>query len=490
MTPEKTKFVNDLFNRFASDMATGALEARLQWYRLDNEILDAVRAWAISEAGYDAAQKQADLGAVLAGIPGAGNAGSRAATVKGFAQTLFSIAQSRGDPPFAPAFRDHALDAAMGRLDTLQAFQLLASAQPQISALFNTFGRFLFADPMMAMVLQQMVRAMGVLAMPREQLYDVYVSFYPDRTTGIRAAFQLALAEVQARTPGDLPGAHELAVQALRLAGQTPETEDDIQAIEQLLNLPPEFLVERDIVECASRLAQMARQGREATRLVTCIGTVHMSALRKGIVQQVLPFLADAAERLLDTGLDHEAWMSAANTAAGFAARLGRQAKAVAILAQIRQRAASDNEQRGADILESTVRWFGGDREGAFALLESVFEKTPVETRWIKALNLVQIWPPGRPGRERFVDIFCEGIAAFPNAFLLLPILLQATVQEWGDEPAAALLEHLDIRRLEANLSDAQRNAFKENMKPFARLRQRAPLGPAPAPISLSGPAT
>jgi hypothetical protein len=370
----------------------------------------------------------------------------------------------------------------MGRLDTLQAFQLLASAQPQVAALFNTFGRFLFADPMMAMVLQQTVRALGVLAMPREQLYDAYVSLFPDKITGIRAAFRLALAEVQARIPGDLRGANELAVEALRLAAQTPESEDDTQAIEQLCNLPSEFLAERDIIECASRLAQLAPQGAGATRLAKCIGVVQMAAIIKGIVRQVWPFLADASERLLDLGLDHDAWMSAANTAAGLAARVGRQAKAAAILAETRKRVANDKERRTTDILESTVRWFGGDREGACALLESAFETAPVNERWIVAMSLVQMWPPGRPGRERFVEAFCDGITAFPGSFALLPILLQIIVQEWGDEPAAAVLARLDITRLEANLSDAQRNAFENNMQPFARLRQRPP-GPARAAV-------
>ena len=236
MTPEKQKFVDDLFNTFASDTIIGTLLARLQWYLFDDETLAAIRAWAISEAGYDAAVTQADILAGMIGIAGTGNSG-RAGIIKGFAQIVFSLAQSRGDPPFAPAFRDRALDAAMGRLDAMQGFQLLASAQPQISVFLNTFGRFPSADPMIAAVLQWMVRSMGVLAMPRRQLYELYVSLSPDEAAGAQA-LALGATEMFVRTSGDLSGAQKFLTEAQRLAAQTqprPRPEDVLQSINKLV---------------------------------------------------------------------------------------------------------------------------------------------------------------------------------------------------------------------------------------------------------------
>jgi hypothetical protein len=206
------------------------LLARLQWYMFDDETLAFVRAWAIREAGYDAALTQVDVAAGMIGIAGTGHSG-RADFVKGFAQTVFSLAQSRGDPPFAPAFRDRALDAALGRLDAMQGFQLLASAQPQISAFLNTFGGFPFAAPMIAAVLQPMVRSMDVLAMPRRQLYELYVSLSPDNAA---QAVALVATEMLLRTSGDLSGVQRFLTEAQRLAAQTrpqPRPEDALQAI-------------------------------------------------------------------------------------------------------------------------------------------------------------------------------------------------------------------------------------------------------------------
>jgi hypothetical protein len=95
------------------------------------------------------------------------------------------------------------------------------------------------------------------------------------------------------------------------------------------------------------------------------------------------------------------------------------------------------------------------------------------------------MWPPGRPGRERFVDLVCEAwtgglcsATTWPTAAWLVLFSLQQPLQEWGDEPAAALLEHFNIERAEATMSDAQRKTFEEGMKPFARLRQAKAAAP------------
>jgi hypothetical protein len=234
MTPEKQKFVDDLINTFASDMIFGTLLARLQWYLFDDETLAFLRAWAIREAGYDAALTQVDIAAGMIGIAGTGHSG-RADFVKGFVQTVFSLAQSRGDPPFAPAFRDRALDAALGRLDAMQGLQLLASAQPQISLFLNTFGGFQFAAPTIAAFLQPMVRSMGVLAMPRRQLYELYLSLSPDNAAQAAA---LVSTEMFVRTYGDLAGAQNFLTGALRITAQTrpqPRPEDVLQVINKLV---------------------------------------------------------------------------------------------------------------------------------------------------------------------------------------------------------------------------------------------------------------
>jgi hypothetical protein len=196
MNPEKTKFLNDLFTVFSSDMVAGAIEARLRWHLLDEEILGAVRAQAISVAGYDAVQEQVDIGMGLLGISGSGHYGAsaQATTVKAFAQILFSLAQWRGDPPAAPALRANALDVATGRVNAIQALQLMASEQPQIAALLGNFGWVFASDPFMAAVLGQAARLLGVLAMPRDQLYDLYASLHRDKTEGDRSASQLALS--------------------------------------------------------------------------------------------------------------------------------------------------------------------------------------------------------------------------------------------------------------------------------------------------------
>jgi hypothetical protein len=476
--PAKTKFVNDLFNKFSTDMMAGAIEARLQWHLFDQEILDAVRAWAISEAGYDAVQHQVDLGAGLLGIPSAGHHG-RAAAVVGFAQTLFSIAQSRGDPPFAPAFRERAFDVATGRLNTTQALQLMLSNQPAAAAVWQQFGPVFFSNAVTATVVNQMARVAAVLAMPRNQLYEFFASLHRDKTEGIRAAFGLALAEVQARASGDVPAARELTLTALSLAAQTPEVEDDIQAIDQLVKLPPEVLVERDIVESASRISQLAPQTQSAPALGHCIDAVHTAARRKSIEPQVLPNLADAAETLLQAETDHASWMSIAETAVRLAARAGRQAKAKAMLAGFRQRA-DDKERRLAKILEPEVRYFSGDPEGALALLKLDFEAKPAKERWMGALPIVWMWPPGRPGREHYVDALWAGMTTFAPSLadVFILFVLTLTTDKWGDEPAAALLERLNLEQVRAGLSDERRKSFDEAMKSFERLRPRAASQP------------
>jgi hypothetical protein len=148
------------------------------------------------------------------------------------------------------------------------------------------------------------------------------------------------------------------------------------------------------IVDSANCLAQFARRGRGATALGECISAVRTAAQRKQIEPQVLPDLADAAERLLKAGLDDKAWMSAAEEAIWLAARAGRHAKAEAILSQLRDRA-DDKMRTRLDIIEAEVRWFGGDPEGAVTLLKSRFDsEPPLENRVALAVAIVQMWPP------------------------------------------------------------------------------------------------
>ena len=267
------------------------------------------------------------------------------------------------------------------------------------------------------------------------------------------------------RASSDLSGAYELASEALRLAAGTPEADDDIQAMERLLALTQE---ERDIVECATRLAQLTGQGNGTPSLAQLFGSVRTAALMKGVELQILPLLVEAGEKLLGATLDWDVWMPIAAASAAFHALSKRHAQAKAIVMQVRRRASSDKERQDADLLEAKIKAYSGDREGACATVESIFQQLAPEDRFWPALVLVQMWPPGRPGRERFVDLVCEAwtgglcsATTWPTAAWLVLFSLQQTVQEWGDEPAAALLEHFNIERAEATMSDAQRRPSK-----------------------------
>jgi hypothetical protein len=133
---------------------------------------------------------------------------------------------------------------------------------------------------------------------------------------------------------------------ALAFAARTPEVDDDIQAIQLLIQLPSGVLAERDVVASANQLLEIVQEGQRHPNIIPCIGEVCLMAQRKQMEKQVLPQLAEAAEKLLEARLDHEAWMSLANSAFRLALRAGRRAKAKAILAQDQFLAAARAKRR------------------------------------------------------------------------------------------------------------------------------------------------
>jgi hypothetical protein len=489
MNPEQTKLVNDLFSLFSNDWALGALEARLRWHRLDDEVAAAVSAWAAHEAGFVAAQQQADLAMGMLGIFGTfgrtGGGDPRAATIGAFAQLIHTLRQWRGDPPVAPALKARAREAATGRLNLVEALQLMGSGQPQLAAFLGAYGAFLGGNPMLATLLGQVVRYVGALAVPREQLHEFYVSLHQDPLAGHRAAFQLAFGEAQARAAQDAASAHVLAAEAFHLAERTPETDDDVQAIQFLLQLPLEILTEQDAVGVANRLVQLVRARQFPASLVNALGTLQTIAHRKQLVAQVYPLLAEAATGLQQANLDAKAWAIVAVSAVELSLRTGRLAAATDACATFRARVSAPGDLALAEILDAEVKWFRGEKESALAMLGRLADALPESERWNVALHLVAMWPPGRPGRAPYVDMAVAPFVHLPAevAAFVLPMMLSTVERDWGQEPVAALLERIDVEDLRAKVPPERQPAFDQALRPFAPLRPRQSPTVAPAPV-------
>ena len=453
----------DLFSSYRQDHASGILDARMRWRDLDEELFDIVRGWMLS-----AQRELEEVESVTAlGIDGYEWAFFvEAQNTVSFHRVLEVVREHEGDPPASKALKDHALDILSGRMNLPGAVRLVAADASLLSAFPYVFQTFLpGVDPEQYSALSQAVRVAAAAALPRDELLRLRgVSEAKESQTAeqdpydeVRREYQRIMQELaEEEVVQDPRHQEELLLKALDLAAQSPEPDDDIETIGNILALGDRFsLSAYSVQRCVDAVHMLATRGHSGPDLAQALVSLAPLVAAHDLKDDLGGVLVEAAQALFKTPLTQQLRYTLATTAARALLWQKRTNEADAFLRDALGTDPDPISQIGIGMLKADVCLVEDNRHMATAVLLETLDKTRTldgRNRLPALKKLFGVWPKGRNTRE--LRPFVREIAATaerltePKRTLTLVTSLLRLVGLGDRQAAMELWRHVDYERL------------------------------------------
>jgi hypothetical protein len=190
-------------------------------------------------------------------------------------------------------------------------------------------------------------------------------------------------------------------MRALDLAGQSPEPDDDIEALEQLLQLAERFRVSTDSVRrCATAIQALVAQGHASPAVARCLASLVPIATHHDLLRELGDVIVRDGSRLLESNLEDEEVQVALKSAVARAwLGLGRRDRARALLGELEQQRLSSVDRLKLAAMEVDTLETRQERSKAVDLLLQALEdaQDASPTVRIPALQkLMELWPETR----------------------------------------------------------------------------------------------
>lgn len=343
---DKLEVASDLFASYRQDQAAGILDMRLRWGEVDDEVLIITAGW----AGSAEQELESTDTASLFGTQGLDWAFFvEAQNTIAFHRLLEIIVEHRGDLPATDGLRRYALDILRGRVHLAGAIRLVSADHALLACLPGLYFSFLPGiDPRKYPLLAQTVRLAAAAALPRRELYRLR-GVTPGETSGkhtpldnrhldeIRAEYGHVMEEALA-TEGeaDADRAEELLVRALDLAMESPEPDDDIEALQRILQLAERFQISAEAVRrCANALEGLVENGHRTPPVAKCLAALGVVIQQQGLTKELGQAVVSAGSRLMEEELDTDTLVALKTAVARAWLGLGRAERARTLLREV-----------------------------------------------------------------------------------------------------------------------------------------------------------
>ncbi len=343
---DKLQVASDLFASYRQDQAAGILDMRLRWGEVDDEVLLITAGW----AGSAEQELESTDAASLFGSQGLDWAFFvEAQNTIAFHRLLETVVEHRGDLPASDGLRRYALDILRGRVHLAGAIRLVSADQQLLSCLPGIYETFLPGiDPRKYPVLSQTVRLAAAASLPRRELYRLrgvttgepsgkHAPLDSRHLDEIRAEYGHVMEQAMA-TEGeaDADRAEELLVRALDLAMESPEPDDDIEALQRILQLAERFQISKEAVKrCASAVEGLVLNGHRTEPVARCLTALGVVIQQQGLTKELGQAVVSAGSRLLEEELDTETLVALKTSVARAWLGLGRTERARSLLQEV-----------------------------------------------------------------------------------------------------------------------------------------------------------
>jgi hypothetical protein len=407
---DKLQVASDLFASYRQDQAAGILDMRLRWGEVDDEVLLISAGW----AGSAEQELESTDTASLFGTQGLDWAFYvEAQNTISFHQVLESVVKHRGDLPAGDSLRRYALDILRGRVHLAGAIRLVSADGLLLACLPGMYQTFLPGiDPRKYPLLAQTVRLAAAAALPRRELYRLrgitagepsgkHKPMDSRHLDEIRAEYGHVMKEAMA-TEGeaDPDRAEELLVRALNLAVESPEPDDDIEAIQRILQLAERFQISSEAVRrCASALEGLVLNGHRTAIVASCLTALGVVIGQQGLTKELGQAVVSAGSRLMEEDLDPDLLVALKTAVARAWLGLGRTERARTLLREIDDARLTPLERLNVAIMRADALQAKRRSERSAELLEQALagaiDEEPV-ARLGALQRLLACWPASR----------------------------------------------------------------------------------------------
>ncbi len=407
---DKLQLASDLFASYRQDQAAGILDMRLRWGEVDDEVLLISAGW----AGSAEQELESTDTASLFGTQGLDWAFYvEAQNTIGFHRVLETIVKHRGDLPASDGLRRYALDILRGRVHLAGAIRLVSADVGLLACLPGMYQTFLPGiDPRKYPLLAQTVRLAAAAALPRRELYRLrgitagepsgkHIPLDGRYLDEIRAEYGHVMEEAMASEGETDPDrAEELLVRALNLAMESPEPDDDIEALERILQLAERFQISAEAVRrCAAALELLVENGHRTTPVAACLTALGVVIGNQGLIKELGQAVVSAGSRLMEEDLDTEVLIALKTSVARAWLGLGRAERARTLLREIDNARLTPLDRLNVATMRADALQAKRRSERATELLERALagavDEEPV-VRLVALQKLLACWPPSR----------------------------------------------------------------------------------------------